>query len=190
MIDTVKKDALRWQVKTTVRKWTEADVQRVRDVIKRDPSGDEMAAFGYVPEVVEDVNNGVTTAGLTRITSLLTGGGGQAFTNTACRLGVGDSSTAFATSQTDLQAAAGATHRQFYVMDATYPQVSAGTMTFQSTFASADANFAWNEWCVDVGTPTVANGTTVNALMLNRKVASLGTKASGAWTLTVTITLA
>ena len=75
-------------------------------------------------------------------------------------------------------------------MDATFPTTSNGVITFKSTYASGEANFVWNEWCVDIGTPTVTDGTTVNALMLNRKVASLGTKASGSWVLTATITLA
>jgi hypothetical protein len=54
------------------------------------------------------------------------------------------------------------------------------TITFRSTFASADANQAWNEWGIDNGTR-----------MLNRKVAANGTKASGqTWQFTVTVALA
>jgi hypothetical protein len=76
-------------------------------------------------------------------------------------------------------------------MDATYPSVSAGVITFKSTFASADGNFAWNEWGIDVATATVASGTTVGACLLNHKTsAALGTKASGSsWAFTATITL-
>lgn len=154
------------------------------------PDGDFLREVCGEPEdgYAEAVGNLLTTAGLGRLTSLLIAGGGQGLTNTATRLGVGNSSTAAAVGQTDLQAAAGAGNRQFKVMDATYPQQSAGVVTAKSTFATGEANFAWAEWGLDIGTPTVADGTTVAALLLNRKVESLGTKVSGAWALTVTIT--
>lgn len=186
-----KTQALKWRVNSRVDKWSQADVDMVRELSGvQNPDGDLMAEYGCTPETVEDAGNLVTTAGLNRLTALIIGAAGQALTATAVRLGVGNSTTAAAVGQTDLQASAGAGNRQFYIMDATYPQQANGVMTFRATFATGDANFVWNEWCLDVGTPTVANGTTVNALMVNRKVSSLGTKASGAWTLTVTITLA
>ena len=101
-------------------------------------------------------------------------------------LGVGNSATAEAATQTDLQAAAGAGNRQFKLMNVSFPSRSAQTLSFQSDYTSGEANFVWNEWCIDSGTAT---GTTVTAPILNRKVASLGTKATGTWTLTATVTL-
>jgi len=75
-------------------------------------------------------------------------------------------------------------------MDATYPSVSAGVLTARATFGASDGNFAWQEWGMDVGTPTVTSGTTVNANFFNHKIVSLGTKANPAvWALTVTITI-
>lgn len=134
----------------------------------------------------------LTTAGLNRLTSLLIAGGGQAITNTSARIGFGDDNTAASVGQTDLVAASGSTHRFFSVMDATYPQQANGVLTVKTTVGSADGNFTagWQEWGIDVGTPSVSNGTTVNALLVNRKVASLGTKASGAsWAFTGTVTI-
>lgn len=185
------RDSISWRPVALVEKW-DADqlafVQRRTGILT--PCSDVLSAHVAPYEVVEVAGNLLTTAGLNRITSLIIAGGGQAATNTSARLGVGNSTTAAAVGQTDLQAAAGAGNRQFKVMDATYPQQSNGVLTFKSTFATGDANFAWEEWCVDIGTPTVADGTTVNALMLNRKVQSLGTKTSaGTWALTATITL-
>lgn len=184
-------DGLQWRPIALVEKW-DADqlafVQRRTGILA--PTGDVLAAHVAPYEVVEAVGNLLTTAGLNRLTSLMIGAGGQAATATAARLGVGNSTTAAAVGQTDLQAAAGAANRQFKIMDATYPQQSNGALTFKSTFATGEANFAWQEWCVDIGAPTVADGTTVNALMLNRKVESLGTKTSaGTWALTATITI-
>lgn len=106
---------------------------------------------------------------------------GTFFNNANSSIGVGDSTTAFAATQTDLQAA---TNKLRKAMDATYPQVAANVLTFRSTFATSDANFAWQEWAV-FNTTSASGGT-----MLNRKVESLGTKTSAqSWQLTVTITL-
>lgn len=142
--------------------------------------------------VAESEGNRLTTAGLTRLMSLLVGTGGvQAMTNTATRLGVGNGGGTDAVGDTDLGAAAGAGNRWFQVMDATYPSVAAGVLTAKATWASADGNFAWNEWGLDIGTPTVSSGATVNATFFNHKTsAALGTKASGqTWALTVTVTI-
>jgi len=101
------------------------------------------------------------------------------FNNANAYLGVGDSSTAFAASQTDLVAA---TNKLRKAMDATYPQRTTNVITARSTFATGDANFAWNE----VGYFNAAAAGT----MLNRKAQSLGTKTSAqSWELTATITL-
>jgi hypothetical protein len=104
------------------------------------------------------------------------------FNNANAHLGVGDSTTAFAASQTDLQASS---NKHYEPMDASYPQRSANVITFRATFETGDANFAWQEW-------GVFNAVTPGE-MLSRKVESLGTKTSAAtweFTATLTITLA
>lgn len=136
-------------------------------------------------ETVEVDGNLLTTAGAQRLEDLLIGAGGQAFNNANSRIGVGNSATAANAADTDLGAAAGSTNRQFVTMDATFPSRSGTTVTFRSTFTSALGNFAWAEWGIDNGT---ANATTVTAVFLNHKIASLGTKVSGAsWQFTVTV---
>jgi hypothetical protein len=99
---------------------------------------------------------------------------------TAPFLGVGDSTTAFAQSQTDLQAS---TNKLRKAMDAGYPQRASGTLTFRSTYNTAEGNYPWNEWGVfDAG----SGGT-----MYSRKQESLGTKTSAqTWQLTATATVA
>jgi hypothetical protein len=184
-------DSIRWSPSIKVDKWHEDQVSWVREKTGiLAPSGDILLAHVAPYEVIEAPGNLLTTAGLNRLTSLMIAAGGQGATNTATRLGVGNSATAETVGQTDLQAAAGATNRYFMTMDATYPQQANGVLTFKATFGTADGNFAWAEWCVDIGTPTVTAGTTVNANMLNRKVQSLGTKTSaGTWALTASITI-
>jgi hypothetical protein len=184
-------DTLSWAAHATVRKWDDDQVswvQRETGIVA--PSGDLLAAHVDPYEVVESPGNLLTTAGVTRLASLLIGGGGQAATATATRLGVGNGSTTAVVADTDLSAVAGAGNRWFQPMDATYPSAAAGVITFRSTFASADGNFVWSEWGIDVGTPTVVASAVVSATLLNHKSsAALGTKASGSWQLTATITL-
>jgi hypothetical protein len=133
----------------------------------------------------------VTTAGLTRNASLLIGAGGQAPTNTSCRLGVGNGAGTAAVGDTDFSAAAGSSNRWFQIMDSTFPSAAAAVITFKATFGASDGNFAWNEWGIDIGTPTVSSSATVAATLLNHKTsAALGTKAaSTTWGFTATVTL-
>ena len=137
-------------------------------------------------EIQEFEGNLLLNAGIQRLEDILIGVAGTAFNAANSRLGVGNVATAEAASQTDLLAAAGAANRQFKVMNATFPSRATQTISWQSDFTSGEANFVWNEWGVDNGT---SNSTTVVAPMLNRKVAALGTKSTGTWTLTGTLTI-
>ncbi len=131
---------------------------------------------------------GLTTAGRDYITAAIigddTGTADQAlttFNNANAALGVGDSSTAFAAAQTDLQAA---TNKLRKGMEATYPTRATNVLTFRSQFIDGEAEFAWNEVGV-FNSPDAATGT-----MLCRTVSSLGTKgADSVWELTHTVTL-
>lgn len=152
--------------------------------------GDDLTAAPY--EVHEEEGNLLMYGGASCLWECLIGNGtGTAaqtltyFNNGNAYLGVGDSTTAEAATQTDLQAA---TNKLRKAMDATYPSHTdattsgAATITFKSTFATTDANFAWQEW-------GLFNGSS-GGRMLNRKVSSLGTKTSAAsWVFTVTLTL-
>lgn len=131
--------------------------------------------------------NLITTAGLTRLTSLLNGAGGTALTTTTARIGVGNGAGTAAVGDTDLSASAGSTNRWFQTCTVS---TAAGVVTITGTFASADGNFAWNEFGIDIGTATVTSGNTVNATLFNHKTSiAQGTKASGqSWAVTVTIT--
>lgn len=101
------------------------------------------------------------------------------FNNANAQIGVGDSSAAFAATQTDLQAA---TNKLRKAMDATFPTRSANVLTFRATFGTGEANFAWNEWGV-FNAPSAG-------VMFNRKVESLGTKTSAqSWQITATLTV-
>src|SRR3990170_3278902 len=98
--------------------------------------------------------------------------------NTNARLGVGDSNAAEVATQTGLQAA---TNKTYKAMDTSYPARSNQTAEWRATFASGDANYAWEEY-------TVVNASNDTGKNLNRKISSKGTKASGeTWTLSLQI---
>lgn len=132
---------------------------------------------GAPSAVCEAEHNLLVTAGITLLLNLLIGAGGTAFSNANAYLGVGDSTTAAAIGQTDLQAA---TNKFRKAMDATYPQVSGNVVTFRATYATSEANFSIQEQAVFNAS---AAGT-----MLNRKVTDLGTKTSAS-TLQLTLTI-
>lgn len=155
------------------------------------PSDEDFERFSIKSyRTTEVVGNLITNAGWTRLMSLLTATGStQALSATAVRIGVGNSNTAEAYTDTDLGASAGSSNRYFQPVSGA---ASLGTRTtaFSASFGTSDGNFAWNEFGLDVGTPTVSGGTTVNALLFNHKAGiAQGTKAAGqTWTATATIT--
>lgn len=159
-----------------------------------DLTQEEIDSGEHTPyDVIEEEGNLGMYGGISCLWECLIGNGTATgaqnltfFNNANAHIGVGDSSTAAAATQTDLQAA---TNKLRKPMDTGFPTHTDGTtspsatITFKSIFGSGDANFAWNEWGVfndDVG-----------HRMLNRKVSSLGTKSAGTtWNFTVTITIA
>ena len=143
-------------------------------------ANDDAVKAGKAYEVSEFEKNILVNAGINAMLTLLAGGGGTAFNNANAYIGVGDSSTAAAASQTDLVAASNKLRK---AMNASYPTYGTSQqIVFQSDFGSSEANFAWNEFAVF----NASSGGT----MLNRKVSAEGTKTSGqTWRVTVTITI-
>lgn len=181
----ITRDSLLWRCHTRLDKFEGDPTQEERDsglvlpfdTIER--KGNLLVIGGASVQWQTLIGNGTTTAD-----QALT-----YFNNARAAIGVGDSSTAAADTQTNLQAA---TNKLRKAMDATYPlhTDSTGTagsksITFRSTFATTDANWTWNEWGV------FNSATDATGRMLNRKVENLGTKTSAAsWVLTITLSLA
>jgi hypothetical protein len=190
-------DRAQWRVKVT-REAYAADVDEYRREYGKAEGERRFFAENAPTDVKEEEDNILAYGGISCLWQCLIGNGtataGQTltyFNNAQAAIGVGDSSTAEAATQTNLQAATNA-YRQ--AMDATFPTHTdattsgAATITFKVTVGTANANWAWAEWAVfnAVGTGSPPTG----GRMLNRKAVSLGTKTSSAsWALTVTITL-
>ena len=142
------------------------------------PAGKD--CYGIEPyEVINGKGNLLLNEGINELFTILCGSSGTKFDNTNARIGVGNSNTAATASQTALQGGSTA----FVGMDSGFPTFgSSQKATFRATFDSSTGNFAWEEWTVDNGAAANKN--------LNRKVTSLGTKASGTtWVFTVEIAL-
>ena len=186
-------ETLAWTPVATVQKYDDEQTEWAREKSGiLTPSGRVFDSLGMIPyETLVSEGNLVTTAGLNRLTALLIASGAtQALTNLATRLGTGNGAAGAVVGDTDLGATAGAANRWFQVMDATYPQQANGVLTVKATFATGDGNYAWNEWGIDVGAPTVSSSAVVSALLFNHKTsAALGTKTSGSWVLTATCTI-
>lgn len=193
-------DSLVWRCHTRLDKlavpegFTAAGVADLA-ILSGQEQRDVLLAAGITPEVDERAGNLLMYGGASCLWQCLIGNGTTTadqtltyFNNTRAAVGVGDSSTAAAATHTNLQAA---TNKLRVAMDATYPQHTdattsgAASIVFRSTFSTAQANYAWNEWAV------FNSATDATGRMLQRKVESLGTKTSSStWTLTVTLTLA
>jgi len=134
---------------------------------------------GEAADVREADGNLLVNSGIALMLDLLIGAGGTVYSNANAYLGIGDSTTAAAAGQTDLQAA---TNKVRHAMDATFPSRSGQTLTFRSTFLTSEGNFSIQEQ----GTFNASTAGT----MLNRKVTDLGTKTSASTLqLTMTVTI-
>ena len=165
-------DPIRWLVSWTLKKFD------------GDFTGEQIDRLKPTPyEIIEGEGNLLVTNGANLLWTALTGGTPTFFSNANARIGVGDSSTAAAIGQTDLQAA---TNKTRVAMDSTYPTISNNTATWRATFGSGVAEWGggWQEWAI-------FNAASGGTSMLNRVVANLGVKgASTTWQLTVTSSLA
>ncbi len=164
-----RRDSGLWRCVTKVEKYHEAALPV-----------DKFARRLCAPyETLEIVGNILTTAGINRMLSLLTGQGGTTLSNANANIGVGNGTGTAADTDSDLS---GASKTRKGMRTAGFPSVPASkAVQFSSDFLTGEANYAWNEWGIfDANTA---------GLCFNHKYETLGTKASGTWTLTVTISI-
>jgi hypothetical protein len=133
-----------------------------------------------IVEINEWTGNIALNEGLNLIADLFCGAGGTAFDSAHAYIGVGDSSTAAAATQTGLQAS---TNKAWAGMASGYP--TSGTnqqAVYRAIFESGVANFAWEEF-------TLGNSNDDSGENFMRATASKGTKVAGEqWTVTITVT--
>lgn len=179
-IEDLAQEQAKWHIDWCLKKFY--DAENLEDTLDQEPD-----------EVHLHSGNLLAYGGASCLWEALTGNctatAGQAltyFNNAQAAIGVGDSTTAAAATQTDLQASSNKVRSG---MVATYPTHTDATtsvaapITFQSSFGSGVANFSWQE-CGIFNSASAGTGR-----MLNRLVQSFGVKSGGTWTLTVTVTL-
>jgi hypothetical protein len=118
---------------------------------------------------------GLTTAFRDYVCTKVTAGTGALYDPTTGHLGVGDGTAAFGSGQIDLQGT-NKTRQQCSSCGA-----AANVITAVATFGSAAANHAWQEMAL-------FNASSAGTMM-QRVVSNQGTKASGSWQLTLSITI-
>jgi hypothetical protein len=154
------------------------------------PSSVLLEVVGRPEEILVVEGNLLVNEGIQRLLDLLIAAGGASYNNAGAFIGVGDTATAAAATDTELLATQNAANRFYKGMVATYPQRTAQTVDWRSDFTATEANFVWNEWTIAAGATTASGaGFLVGTTNLNRKVQSLGTKATGTWTLTGSVTI-
>lgn len=189
-------DTLNWHAAAHVDKYSEDQVAWARLRLGHEPDGAELAALLAEPEdgTADADGNLLVTVGLDAITKLLIASGTpQAFSGpTRAIVGVGATATAATVADTALGADGGSAFYQG--CDSANPTQANGVITCVATFTTGNANFAWQEWCWATCTGAITPGATLASVatgtkMWNHKVQSLGTKVSGSWVLTSTVTI-
>jgi hypothetical protein len=194
----MSRDSILWTPVARIDKYSPEVVAELTHLLGYEPKKEDFDRLGADPYASLEVEgNALTTNGLGNLTNLLTGGTTTpVISTTRGFVCVGDSSTAFAAAQTDLQAAS---NKYYNVIDGSgvtrvTTTVTNDTVQCVSTFGTSVGNFAWAEWAIGSSTGgTVTAGTTLagtatGAFIYNRRVASMGTKASGAsWAFTAKI---
>jgi len=169
----------RFENKKDYKAQLKADVDG--EILKPYTEREELDLFG-IPQMTIFNGNLTLNEGINEMfTIFASASSGTKFDNTNAYLGVGDSNTAEAASQTGLQAS---TNKAYVAMDVSYPTYGTSQQAvWKSTFGLSTANFAWNEF-------TLANGNSDSSVNFNRKVSSQGTKqADQIWELTQTASM-
>lgn len=187
-------DSIKWWPTIEVIKYNPDTCRDLTDYLGYAPQAADLRRMelteGLVPDDILVVEgNALVTVGQQRLSDLVIGTG-QAFTTTRGMTGVGDSATAWGAGNTALLG----TNQYYQALDGAPTSVN-GTITAATTYTSGNANFVWNEWCWAIATATPVSSAsfttaTTTGVMFNRKVQSLGTKASGAvWTLQASVAI-
>lgn len=175
----VSGEGLRVNTKTIVWKIENAD-EDLYEHFRRGGSIEEIVRKGIKIDKKEIAGNVLLIEGANFIWRAIRGDSGLTpFNEANAHIGVGDGSEPESRSQVGLTGA----NKYYKRVDSGYPVVADNKIIFRATFGPGEANFEWNEW-------TVANGSSDNAVNLNRRVEKLGTKGPGSvWVLQVELSI-
>jgi hypothetical protein len=192
-------DTVQWCPIARIDKYSPEVVEELTRILGYEPKKADFDRLGADPFAVTEVEgNLITTAGLGFITAALIAGTFDPLSVTRAFVGVGATATAATVADTALGANGGSAYYQAFdgAPTRTTTTVTNDAIQGVSTFASGNANFAWNEWCwASTTTGTITPGATLASItsgtetMWNHKIASMGTKGSGSsWVFTTKVT--
>lgn len=194
----MKHDGINWKAYGHVAKYEPETVRELTEFLGYEPKAVDFARMAITPDgEAEAFGNLLCVNGLANMTNLLIAGGGQGLTATRTFVGVG--ATATAATAADVHLGSDGASAWYQAVDSAPTRVTTSqtndTIQCVSTFASGNGNFAWAEWGWGFTTGTITASATLasvgtGAALINHKIASLGTKASGAsWVFTTTVQL-
>lgn len=195
---TTQRDTMTWNPKVRIIKYGPEQTAALTAQLGHAPDGSELRELEALGEIQPDEitpwfhGNLLVTVGLNRIVKLIAGEAVDPFNTAKGIIGVGNSTTAAAIGQTDLQGAS----KYFEDLDGA-PTATNGVLSAAATFGSGVAEFSWQEWVLGVAanadvTPaaTLSGAGGASSIILNRKVQDLGSKGAGStWTLQMSVTL-
>lgn len=185
------------QTNILVRRW---DLDQVRYVTGQQGYWVEDAAdfdfYGVKPysETRHDNANLITNAGWAALLGGVAGATiGTKFSNAAGRIGVGTGTGPAQSSDTHLSGDTGSgSTTSYYQLVSAAPTIvtssAPATLTFQATYGTTVANFAWNEFGIDNYSASSVTTVGTTSVFFNHGISTQGTKVSGqVWQMTVTI---
>lgn len=180
----------------TVRRWDEDQTAYVKRVIGREPLAGDFFCMGIAPYLVTKHENAnlITSAGWAALLGGVAGTSiGTKFSASAGRIGVGTSTGPATAADTHLGGdTGGGSTTSYYQLVSGAPVINTGvvpaTFTFQATYGTGVANFAWQEFGIDNYTASSVTTVGTSSVFFNHGISNQGTKVSGqVWQMTVTI---
>jgi hypothetical protein len=173
-------DTANVQTNIIVRRWETEDAYLKNDV-------------PYLVTADENVNL-ITSAGWAALLGGVAGSTiGTKFSATAGRIGVGTSTGPAVATDTHLGGDTGSgSTTSYYQLVSSAPSINTGvvpaTFTFQATYGTIVANFAWEEFGIDNAAASSVTTVGTGSVFFNHGISNQGTKVSGqVWQMTVTI---
>jgi hypothetical protein len=166
------------------------------DILVRRWESEDAYANGGTPYLVTSHENAnlITSAGWAALLGGVAGATiGTKFSGAAGRIGVGTGTGPAQVTDTHLSGDTGSgSTTSYYQLVSSAPTINTSTapatLTFQATYGTTVANFAWEEFGIDnfSGSSVTTIGT--NSVFFNHGISNQGTKVSGQiWQMTVTI---
>jgi hypothetical protein len=179
-----------------VRRWDQDQAAFVKQTVGRDPLAGDFFCMGmkpYLTTIHEDANL-ITNAGWAALLGGVAGSTiGTKFSAAAGRIGVGTGTGPATAFDTHLSGDTGSgSTTSYYQLVSGAPVINTAsvpaTLTFQATYGTTVANFAWEEFGIDNYSASSVTTIGTSSVFFNHGISNQGAKVSGqVWEMTVTV---